>query len=197
MRHKDETKFKVIAEEIKRYLIKHGRMPTQREISQMIGLGQTATCSYIKTMREKGLIEGAGRYIQTEGTKLIAIPIVNSLADNKHIYDEAIPEDYIFISRKPFGDGEFGIVRAIDNSMLIADIKVDNLIIIKRQKTAEFGQIVLARTSTGKYILRRYIFDERSQKPMLQAESPNNEYELITEFEIRGKAVSAIARIDG
>lgn len=196
MRHKDESKFKIIADEIKRFYIQHGRLPTQRELSKNVGLGQTATCSYIKVMKQKGLIEGAGRHIVTDETKLIAVPIVDSLADNKHIYDEATPQDYIFISKKPFGDGEFGIVRAIDDSMISANIRRDNLILIKRQKYAKSGQIVLAKVN-GWYVLRRYICEGESQNAKLVEDNLINQCEDIYDFEIRGLAVNVIAGLNG
>lgn len=197
MRSKDESKFILISEEIKRFVIEKSRPPTQRELAEKIGMSRGGIYNYLTAMKQRGLIKGSARHLLTEGTELIAIPVVDSLADNKHIYDEATPSDYIFISRKPYGEGEFGIVRAIDNSMLLANIRPNDNVMIKRQKTAKHRQIVLAKTAVGQYILRRYIYDEASQTAMLEADSASDEFQNIYEFLIKGIVLNIISRIDG
>lgn len=195
MRYIDESKFKEITDAITKFKIETGRTPTQRELAPKVSMGKSCLAKYILIMQSKGLIEGKGRYILTEDIKLIAVPIVDSLYNHLHIYDKANTGDYIFISRKLYGSGEYGIVRAIDNSMVGANIRINNYIMVRRQKEANFGQIVLAKVNE-RYYLRRYIFDEDKQLPKLTAETNDEIFANIENFEIRGVAVSVIARIN-
>lgn len=195
MRVKDETKYKLIADEIKRFMIVRGRIPTQRELSSKVGLGKTAVYRYLKSMKEKGLIEGSGKEISTKETQLISVPIVDSLYDSKHVYDNANIEDYIFISRKIYGEGQFGLVRVIDDSMSKNNIVPNNFLIVRRQKNAEIGQIVLVK-STDRHYLRRLIYDEKQKCQKLASES-YTAYEEVTQYEIRGVVVSVISHLDG
>lgn len=194
MRSKDESKFKIIADEIKRFLIAKGRIPSQKEISNSVGLGKTAVCRYLKAMREKGMIEGSGREISTRETQLVSIPIVDSLQDSSHTYDNATINDFVFVSRKIYGDGEIGIIRAIDDSMSLSNINLNNFIMIRRQKDAAYGQIVLV-FSKGKFYLRRLTYDTGQKATRLTSESQSY-YADISEYEIRGVAISVIAHFD-
>lgn len=194
MRVKDETKFKVIADEIKRFMIVRGRIPTQRELSNKVGLGKTAIYRYLKTMKEKGLIEGSGKEIFTKETQLISIPMVDSLYNSKHEYETANIEDFIFVSRRIYGEGQFGLVRMIDDSMSKSNINPNNFMIVRRQQNAEIGQIVLVK-SKDKYFLRRLIYDEKQNCQRLISES-YTVYEEITQYEIRGAVVTVIVHLD-
>ena len=54
-------------------------------------------------------------------------------------------EGFLEIPKSMLGQGDFFVLRAKGDSMVDAGIKTGDLIIIKRQPTAEDGQIVVAR----------------------------------------------------
>lgn len=196
MRKKDETLYQIILDEIKRFYVQYGRKPTQRELAERLNLSRACIQKYIKAMKEKGLIHGNGRYILTDDTEMIPIPIIDSLANHLHVYDKANIRDYVFISKNLFGGGEFGIVRAIDNSMIGANIKTNNKVLIKRQKHAESGQVILVIVG-GQYLLRRYYYNENTKNGRIEAESINGEFsEVVTKFEIRGIALTIFAEVE-
>lgn len=184
----------LILDTIKTFMIEKNYIPSRREIGKKLNIPHSTIIQKIKEMEQKGLVECVGRAIITEDIKIKSVPILHSLSNPNHIYDKANIRDYIFISKQLYKcEGEIAMLTIHDNSMQYANINIGNLLVVHRQKYAEYGQIVLV-LSDNKYFLRRYYYDEKLQKAALRAESPDD-YPIIENFEIRAISLSVVANI--
>ena len=93
-----------------------------------------------------------------------------------------------------FGSGEFYILRANGDSMIDAGIETGDTVVIRKQNTAQFGDIVVA-LADGQNTLKTYAYDEELERVMLQPE--NEEYDPIypNELYIQGVAVNVIKKL--
>lgn len=100
-------------------------------------------------------------------------------------------EGYLEIPKSMLGQGDFFVLRAKGDSMVDAGIKTGDLIIIKRQPTAEDGQIVVARLGND-VTLKKYYKLEADKQIMLHPENKKYEDVVIRNCDIMGVAVKII-----
>jgi len=126
-----------------------GYPPSVREIGDAVGLKSPSTVHFhLKHLEEAGIIEkgaGKGRAITLteEERPEDKIPIVGNVAAGSPILAEECVEDYL-----TFGTGgranEFFALRVRGESMLGAGILPGDLVVVRKQATAENGEIVVA-----------------------------------------------------
>lgn len=80
------------------------------------------------------------------------------------------------------------------SSMIDAGIETGDTVVIRKQNTAQFGDIVVA-LADGQNTLKTYAYDEELERVMLQPE--NEEYDPIypNELYIQGVAVNVIKKL--
>ena len=127
--------------------------------------------------------------------KFAVMPIVGSIACGSPILAEENIESYLSISPEFLGPGEFFILRAKGESMINAGINDGDLVIIKKQSTADEGQIVVALTEEGECTLKRYYLDRRRRKIRLHPENDEMEDMCFDKIQIQGVAVKIIQDI--
>ncbi len=98
---------------------------------------------------------------------------------------------YLEIPDSMIGQGEFFVLRAKGDSMVDAGIDDGDLVVVKKQGTAEESQIVVAYVN-GETTLKRFYINEEQKLVELRPE--NREYEpiLATECLILGVAVKIV-----
>lgn len=130
-----------------------GYAPSVREIGDAVGLRSPSTVHFhLKRLEEAGVIfkgAGKGRAIalveqqvqqsQPEGR----IPIVGNVAAGSPILAEECIEDYLTFDTGGHGD-EYFALRVRGESMLNAGILPGDLVVVRRQQTANNGEIVVA-----------------------------------------------------
>ena len=100
-------------------------------------------------------------------------------------------EGFLEIPKSMLGQGDFFVLRAKGDSMVDAGIKTGDLIIIKRQPTAEDGQIVVARLGNN-VTLKKYYKLETEKQIMLHPENEKYDDIVIRNCDIMGVAVKII-----
>lgn len=100
-------------------------------------------------------------------------------------------EGYLEIPKSMLGQGDFFVLRAKGDSMVDAGIKNGDLIIIKRQPTAEDGQIVVARIGDN-VTLKKYYNLETDKRIMLHPENEKYDDIVVRACDIMGVAVKII-----
>ena len=100
-------------------------------------------------------------------------------------------EGFLEIPKSMLGQGDFFVLRAKGDSMVDAGIKTGDLIIIKRQSTAENGQIVVARLGNN-VTLKKYYKLETEKQIMLHPENKKYDDIVIRNCDIMGVAVKII-----
>ena len=125
-----------------------GYAPSVREICQAVGLKSPSTVHFhLKRLQEQGLIEKGdfkGRAIvlarQAEKNR---IPILGNVAAGTPILAQECVEDYLTFDCGG-REEEFFALRVRGESMLNAGILPDDLVVVRRQRAASNGEIVVA-----------------------------------------------------
>ena len=76
-----------------------------------------------------------------------------------------------------------------------AGIDEGDCIIVRKSKTANYGEIVVAMNEHNENTLKRLLFDPKLNRPVLHPENPDYEDIIPDELIIQGIAVSIIKRI--
>ena len=140
-----------------------GYPPSVREIGEAVGLKSPSTVHFhLKHLEEAGYIEkgaGKGRAItlREETVPENQVPIVGNVAAGSPILAEECIEDYLTFDTGGRSE-EYFALRVRGESMLKAGILPGDLVVVRRQQTAQNGEIVVAllgEEATVKRLSRR------------------------------------------
>lgn len=129
-----------------------GYAPSVREIGEAVGLKSPSTVHFhLKRLEEAGVIaKGAGKGRAIALTEQVQppqpedrVPIVGNVAAGSPILAEECIEDYLTFDTGGHGD-EYFALRVRGESMLNAGILPGDLVVVRRQQTANNGEIVVA-----------------------------------------------------
>ena len=202
MRYKNEEIIKQIIEYINNKYNSCGVVPSMQEIADHVGMSKSSVSRYISEMEIRKLLTKNGGYYGIETTEmkrtpknLAVMPVVGSIACGTPILAEENIESYLSISPEFLGPGEFFILRAKGESMINAGINDGDLVIIRKQSTADEGQIVVALTEEGECTLKKYYLDKRRRKIRLHPENDEMKDMYFDTIQIQGVAVKIIQDI--
>lgn len=131
------------------YIQSKGYPPSVREIGEAVGLKSPSTVHFhLKHLEEAGVIEkgaGKGRAITLTAPPVPEdkVPIVGNVAAGSPILAEECIEDYLTFDTGG-RSGEYFALRVRGESMLNAGILPGDLVVVRRQETANNGEIVVA-----------------------------------------------------
>lgn len=131
------------------YIRSRGYPPSVREIGEAVGLKSPSTVHFhLKHLEEAGVIEkgaGKGRAITLTAPPVPEdkVPIVGNVAAGSPILAQECIEDYLTFDTGG-RSGEFFALRVRGESMLGAGILPGDLVVVRRQETANNGEIVVA-----------------------------------------------------
>ena len=131
------------------YIQSRGYPPSVREIGEAVGLKSPSTVHFhLKHLEEAGVIEkgaGKGRAIALTAPPVPEdkVPIVGNVAAGSPILAEECIEDYLTFDTGGRA-GEYFALRVRGESMLNAGILPGDLVVVRRQETANNGEIVVA-----------------------------------------------------
>lgn len=131
------------------YIQSRGYPPSVREIGEAVGLKSPSTVHFhLKHLEEAGVIEkgaGKGRAITLTAPPVPEdkVPIVGNVAAGSPILAEECIEDYLTFDTGG-RSGEYFALRVRGESMLNAGILPGDLVVVRRQETANNGEIVVA-----------------------------------------------------
>jgi len=175
-----------------------GRSPSVTEIAQGLGVSKSTVSKYLNIMKENGSIDFEGhRGIVTKGMRAAAegfcsVPVLGTVACGQPILAEENIEEYVRLPVSLFGRGDYFILRARGDSMINAGIDDGDLILARRQETAEYNQIVVALLEDEATLKR---FRPSGGKIYLHAENPAYEDIVLDSCLIQGVAVKIIKDI--
>ena len=154
--------------------------PSVREIGEAVGLSSSSTVhNHLNQLERRGLIKrdpSKSRTVQlVEGSEIeskrrssVAVPVVGSVAAGAPILAEQNIEDTLVLSSDVVQEGWF-LLRVRGDSMINAGILDGDMVLVKPQREAPDGTIVVARMedeATCKRLRRQ------NGKILLEAENP-------------------------
>jgi DNA (cytosine-5)-methyltransferase 1 len=194
---------KEILDYVKNYIKKNGISPTFEEIKKHFKLSAVSTVhQHIQTLLEKGFLEKEGssaRGITMKSRKkikkMINIPILGTITAGKPIEAVELEENKISISQKEIEKNqEYYALKVKGDSMIEEGIFDGDIVVIKKQSSAENGQTVVAVIDDNEATLKK-IYREKNQFRL----QPANQTMLPfyrAEVEIRGVVVKIIRNFD-
>ena len=198
MKVMNEDNFSAIIAFIDEYYNTNGRVPTQQEIADAVGLNKSNVSRNLKVMKVRGLIDldsGWGciktTKIQKRSTELNYVPVVGTIACGTPMLAEQNIERYIPISKELIGRGNFFALRASGNSMTNANIDDGDFVIVRQQNYANEGEIIVALID-DETTLKRYFIDRKKHKVRLHPENSDMDDMYFDCVNIQGVAVKVL-----
>ncbi len=193
-------KQKRIYEFIKNYIARNKIAPSYEEIKEKFGFRSLSTVfEHLQTLEKKGFIQKGGynqkRAIQLVnfGKRTVTIPLVGTVAAGSplEVYETI---EYIDVPEEMLGDGENVALKVRGDSMIDSGIFDGDIVIVKRQSTAENGQIVVA-VIDGEVTIKRIYYHKNEIE--LRASNPNVKPIIVTpdkDFKIYGILIGLYRR---
>ena len=135
---------------IEEYMTENGYAPTIRDVCKGCNITSTATCfQIIKSLADKGLIEKSAvgenkRRALSIKLNAVKIPLLGEVAAGEPIFAQENYEDFFSVPANMFGDEDMFMLTVKGNSMIKIGMFNGDKIIVKKQETAENGEIVVA-----------------------------------------------------
>ena len=171
--------------------------PTYRKIMQNFPNGFTSTSKlsgYINVLCERRLIErdskGSIKVDKRFRTETVNAPLVGQVACGEPI--EAIEniEASFVLPRELYGDGELMVLKAQGESMKNVGIDDGDYIVIRRQDTAEYGDMVLSIIGTGGTV--KTFYPQKNGKIVLHPENDGYDDIVVDDCLIQGVVVGCM-----
>lgn len=169
MRKKNTAYYSIIKSFIVKYTEENGVSPTVSEIAEHTGICRATTGRYLKDMREHGTINYTGHrsIILSDPTEtreaIIKVPLLGTVSCGELKFAEGSVEEYIPLPVALFGKDDYFMLRANGDSMVEADIRDGDIVLIRRQNYADPGQIVVALTEEEATLKRFYPEPEKNR----------------------------------
>ncbi len=194
MRAKDQENYRLIVKAINDYTAQNGCSPTVREIADEVGVSRSTVTRYVQEMIADGRLRSKGRrsyMTEKTPTDLLRVPILGEVACGLPSYAEENIEAYVHLPRALFGNGDYYMLRARGYSMIDVGIASGDFVLIRRQNTAEPGEIVVALVEE-EATLKRYYPEPERHRIRLHPENHVMDDIIVSDCEIQGVAVKVL-----
>lgn len=193
---KSRERMKEICDFIAEYQFQYCRTPTLDAIAKAVGTVKSNIHKYLDEMQSIGMIRKCGREIEiVSGVQssrgLTRVPILGNISCGMPDFSEETFEEYIPLPIALFGEGDFFLLRAKGYSMIEVGIDPGDLVVVRKKKTANEGDIVVALVG-NETTLKRYYLDRKRKCIRLHPENEEMEDILVKECMIQGVAEHVI-----
>ena len=202
MRPKNDERKMEVYRFVTGFLKERGVCPTTQEIGDRLGMAKSTVSKYMNRLAEEGLIEKYGRYqtVTADSFSYTKMPIIGSVACGSPILAIEEVEGYLPIDEGVLGPGEYFGLIASGDSMIGAGIDDGDTVYVRRQSTAEDGDVVVAMVedelTDGWYAtLKTFYRDEKNNRYLLHPENPRLDDIVLTEVHVVGIAVRVLKNL--
>jgi repressor LexA len=183
---------------IKRYSAKYGYPPTVRDIGKAVGLASSSTVhAHLANLEKIGLLRRdptKPRAIElldraAAGVRSLVrpgLPLVGQVAAGQPVLAEENIEDYVTTPDLAGGEAGDYLLRVRGDSMMNIGILDGDLVVVKRQESADDGDIVVALVGEDATVKRYF---KESDHVRLQPENDSMEPIRSREVRVLGKVV--------
>ena len=202
---KTAEKSKIIIDYVNEYYDKYYRSPSLRDIEAAVGIPRATVGLYLNNLKAEGVIDYDGKretiitdYIKSVAQKTTEkLNIVGKIACGNPVTEEETRIGTIDFPIALLGSGEYFVLQAYGDSMINAGIEENDLVIVRRQSSADYEKIVVAIDENNENTLKRFMYDKKKKRPYLHPE--NDKYDDIyqNEIKIQGVAVKVIKNLEG
>ncbi len=149
----DKQKLYDVLDFINQYSEENGFPPTVRDICHELSIKSTATAySYVNRLKEMGLLnkaENKKRAVTLKTADVVKVPLIGTVTAGQPIFAVENFDGYYALPSAEFRADEMFMLRVSGESMIEAGIYDGDKIIVKKQETADDGDIVVAMFDDG------------------------------------------------
>ena len=190
---------KEILDFVSGYIKNNAYSPSFDEIKGKFGLSALSTVhEHITALVDKGYLNRdgwteRGLSIPAKIKQYLELSLVGAIACGKPIEVIEEPAEFIKVAREPSLRGNLYALRAKGSSMIESGIIDGDIIIVKKQSTADNGDTVVAIIDDNEATLKKYY----KEKDTIRLQPANPEFKPMyrKEVEIRGKVVKIIRNL--
>ena len=168
----NEEKLTKVMDYIRRFSEENGYTPSVREIGQECGIKSTATVhSYIERLQDRGFLsktDNKKRSVSIGRSATVNIPLIGTVTAGQPIFAYENYEDYYTFPASEFKGEDLFMLRVQGTSMIDAGILDGDKIVVRRQQTANDGEIVVALIEDSATVKR---FFQKNGKIVLHPEN--------------------------
>ena len=190
----NEEKLTKVMDYIRKFSEENGYTPSVREIGKECGIKSTATVhSYIEKLQNKGYLnktDNKKRAVTIGKGSGVNIPLLGVVTAGQPIFAYENYEDYYTFPVGEFKGDELFMLRVQGTSMIDAGIMDGDKIIVRRQQTAENGEIVVALVGDETATVKR--FYKKDGKIVLHPEN-----EALADMIFEPEEVSVLGKVIG
>ncbi|MCH5142571.1 MAG: transcriptional repressor LexA [Clostridiales bacterium] len=181
----EDAVFKFIQE----FISENGYAPCVREVCKACNIKSTATAfSVINRLKERGLLEKSDvkRRAISLKSKTVSVPIVGTVAAGQPIFANESYDGYVSLPDNFFSGEDLFILNVKGTSMIKIGIFDGDKVVVRKQDTADNGDIVVALVDDSATVKR---FFKRDGRFILHPENDDMDDLIYDEVSILGKVV--------
>lgn len=191
---------------IKKFIADKGYAPTIRELCNLCHLNSTATMFvHLKNLTNKGYINQTENKFRTielnvpneydkSHENVIEVPLLGKVAAGNPIEAIENPNEFFSLPKELIPNNtEVFTLEVNGESMINAGILDNDIVIVKKQKNANNGEIVVAMTDENEVTLKRFYKEKNHIR--LQPENDLLEPIILNNVTILGKAIGLYRKI--
>lgn len=149
----DKRKLDDVLQFINEYTDENGFPPTVREICARLQIKSTATAyDYVNRLKEMGMLQktaGKKRAVAVTNTNSVRVPLIGTVTAGTPILAAENYEGYYTLPTAEFRGDDLFLLTVKGDSMIEAGIFSGDKIVVRKQDTAENGDIVVAMFDDG------------------------------------------------
>lgn len=180
---------------IQKFITENGYAPCVREVCSACNIKSTATVfNIINRLKERGLLEKSEvkRRAIALKSKTVSVPVVGTVAAGQPIFATENVEGYVSLPENFFAGGELFMLNVQGSSMIKIGMFDGDKVVVRKQSTAENGDIVVALVDDSATVKRFY---KKDGKFILHPENDDMQDFIFDEVSVMGKVVGLIRNI--
>ena len=193
----DKRKLDDVLQFINEYTDENGFPPTVREICARLQINSTATAyDYVNRLKEMGMLQktaGKKRAVAVTNTNSVRVPLIGTVTAGTPILAAENYEGYYTLPTAEFRGDDLFLLTVKGDSMIEAGIFSGDKIVVRKQDTAENGDIVVAMFDDGieeGATVKRFF--RRDGKFILHPENSALSDYVLNEVTILGKVIGLL-----
>ncbi len=180
---------------INNYIMEHGYAPCVREMCEACNLKSTATAfNIINRLCERGLLvkSNVKRRALSLPSKSFSVPLVGTVAAGTPIFATENYEGFFSLPENFFSGEDLFMLNVQGSSMIKIGMLDGDKVVVKKQETAEAGDIVVALVEDSATVKR---FFKRDGKIVLHPENDDMDDFIFDDVTILGKVIGLLRNI--
>ena len=193
MSAESKNKLQAVLKFINDYNAEYGYSPTVREICANLNEKSTASVYYYKeNLRAERYLNKSpnkNRAISFKKNSSVNVPLVGTVTAGQPIFAYENYEDYYSFPADAFNGSDLFMLTVQGTSMIDAGIRDGDKIVVRKQDTAENGDIVVALVEDSATVKR---FFKKNDHYVLHPENESMADIIVKEVSILGKVVGLV-----